>query len=207
MNPSLKSPGWASPRARRIFILKASSAVTSPDFGPAGLASAGRMDVVARAAIAALSLRSGVRRDAVVYAVLEGPPKPPVTIEFRGWELKCLPLSEAELGLLIRKLLRGEAVRGAVAWRSSFREVVLQLLERMGVDHVIYLHEHGVDVSTIELGGKLAMILGDHRGIDPATEDWLRSLGVRWVSLGPTPYFTEHCIALMNYLLDEKERG
>lgn len=201
MNAFLKPPG----KARRIFVVKASMAVTSPDFNPAGLASAGRMDVVARAAIAALSLKSGVREDVLFYAVLEGPPRPPVTIELRGWELRRLPLSEAEVGLLIQKLLRGEAVEGVVARKTGFREVVLGLLKCLGVSRVIYLHEHGVDIESLELGGRLAMILGDHRGVDSATESWLRSLGIRWVSLGPTPYFTEHCITYVNHLLDESK--
>ncbi len=202
MSTFLRPPGWASHRARRIFLVKASTAITSPDFSITGLASAGRMDVVARAMIAALSLRSGVRKDVLFCAVLEGPPKPPVTIELRGWELERMPLSEAEVGLLIQKLLRGETVGGAAVRRIGFKEVVLGLLEHLGVSCVVYLHERGIDVASLELGERLAMILGDHKGVDPTTEGWLKSLGVKWVSLGPTPYFTEHCITYMNYLID-----
>ncbi|RLE67864.1 MAG: tRNA (pseudouridine(54)-N(1))-methyltransferase TrmY [Thermoprotei archaeon] len=191
----------------RAFLVKASSAVTAPHFRPEGLASYGRMDVVARSAIAALRVREGVRRNVVFYAVLEGPPKPPILLEFRGAELDSIPLSEVEVGWLIKKALEGVSIRGVYVRRMGFRDVVLELLEILGRENVVYLHEDGLDLAHVRLSRDVAMILGDHRGLDYESERWLESLGLRWVSLGPIPYFTDQCIIFANYVLDRVEIG
>lgn len=187
--------------ARRIFVVKASSAFVSTDLNAQALASYGRLDVIARAAIAALSTRQGPRRDALFYAVLEGGARP-VAIELRGWEMPRAFLSEAEIGELLRALASGRRVPGANIFEADFRELVSGLTRSPAPINVFYMHEEGTDISHIELKPPVAFILGDHRGVDPETERWLKSLGIRWLSLGPTPYFTEHCIAFVNAVLD-----
>lgn len=186
----------------RVFVVKASSAFVKPDLNIKALASYGRLDVVARAAIAALSTRRGPRPDTVFYAVLEGSTKP-VTVEFRGWEVPGRALaSEAQVGEVLRALARGMSVPGASIVECDFKRLVLRLLSSLGPTRIFYMHEHGVDISQVELGEPAAFILGDHKGVERSVEQWLKDLGVRWLSLGPTPYFTEHCITYVHAVLD-----
>lgn len=191
-----------SQRTRRIFVVKASLAHTSPKINVSTLSSHGRLDVVARATIAALSTRRGSRDDTLFYAVLEGLPNPPVTIELKGWELPKALVSEAEVGTIIRDLLRGTGVEGAAAYGLGFRELVSAICTELGRDSVFYMHERGVDVGSARVEERAAFILGDHLGVDAESERWLEEQGIAWLSLGPTPYFTEHCITFIHSLLD-----
>lgn len=189
-------------RASRIFVVKASSAFVHPNLNIEALASYGRLDVVARAAIAAVSTRRGPRRNVLLYAVLEGGPQP-LTFELRGWEMPPQPiLSESHVGAMLKALLRGCAVPGARIHETCFREVVTQLISSLGPSNTYYMHEQGTDVSRVALKEPAAFILGDHKGVERATEQWLKSIGTRWLSLGSTPYFTEHCITYVHALLD-----
>lgn len=192
-----------SSNIKRVFAVKASHAHTGGKINARALASHGRLDVVARAILAALSLRTGTRLDTVFYAVLGGPPRPPITIEVRGWELKHPIGSEEDIGNLLLKLFSGNHIEGIDAWEMSFEELVSELVHEFGSKRVIYLHETGEDITNLSLGDKIAVLLGDHKGIDKKTEAWINFLGIRWFSLSPQPYFTEHCISFINYLLDE----
>ncbi|MEM1508994.1 MAG: hypothetical protein QXY49_06115 [Thermofilaceae archaeon] len=188
---------------KRVFAVKASLACSGGKINAKALASHGRLDVVARAILAALSLRAGTRLDTVFYATLEGLPHPPITIEVRGWELKHPIGSEEDIGNLLSRLFLGHHIEGVDAWEMSFKELVSELVNSFGSKQVIYLHEAGEDISNLSLEGKIAVLLGDHKGIDRKTETWIKFLGIRWFSLSPQPYFTEHCISFINYLLDE----
>lgn len=195
---------FKSSNAKRVFIVKASLAHTGGKINAGALASYGRLDVVARAMLAALSLRTGNRSDTVFYAVLEGPPRPPVTVEVRGWELKHSIKSEGDVGDLLLRLFSGHYLEGVYTWEIGFKELVSELVREFGSKKVVYLHEAGEDISGLSLEDRIALLLGDHRGIDRETEAWIKSLGLRWFSLSPQPYFTEHCISFINYLLDER---
>lgn len=197
---------FKSLNVERVFIVKASLAHTGGKINARALASHGRLDVVARAMLAALSLRTSNRSDTVFCAVLEGPPRPSVTVEVRGWELRYSIKSEEDVGDLLSRLFSGHHVEGAYAWEIGFKELVSELVREFGSKKVVYLHEAGEDISNLSLEGKIALLLGDHKGIDRETEAWIKSLGLRWFSLGPQPYFTEHCISFINYLLDERTR-
>ncbi len=70
----------------REFILRASKALTSPDFNLNDLpSSGGRMDLVCRCISSALWVSNDLRRDTKIFVVLEGPPNPPRTIIFDGF--------------------------------------------------------------------------------------------------------------------------
>lgn len=186
----------------RSYLVKASQALTSPDLSVESLASCGRLDVVARSMIAALTTRRGVREDTVFYAILEGPPNPPVLLKVDGASLEENLLSEADAGRLIAAALSGEDVPGVAVSRTGFTTVIRRLVAEHGVDRVAYLHEGGVDCSRIDLRTIELFVAGDHLGLDSASERHLDKLGVRRVSVGPRVYFTEHCIAFINFLLD-----
>ncbi len=186
----------------RAFVVKASQAYVSCTMEPRALAPYGRLDVVARAAIAALSTRRGLRRDTRFYAVLEGCRPGPLTLELDGGSMDRVLLSEGDFGELVRDLACGVAIRGAALYEGGFRELVNRLVREWGRERVFYMHERGVDVSEVEIRPPAAFILGDHMGLEPAAEGWLRSLGTAWVSVGATAYFTEHVITFIHALLD-----
>mgnify|MGYP000064707230 CR=1 FL=1 len=187
-----------------IFLVKASTARTEPDFNVRSLAgSSGRLDVIARCVIAAFRTRTGVRRSVMLMVVLEGPPSPPKLLEIAGGELESVPESEVDVALAIADALRGSGPPGYRVRRESFRDAVLELLSREGLE-LYYLHERGKDIRTQEFGGRgVAFVLGDHLGLDKESEDFLDRLGVARISLGPRVYLTSHCITMV---LDEFER-
>jgi len=189
---------------RRVFLIKASTAATAPTFTAVSLASqGGRMDLVVRAVISAIATPEGPRRDTAIVSVLEGPPKPPLALVALGSEIRELPLSEGELGRVIIELLSGKSVRGFATLRVSFQALVARIVEAVGKDCVVYLHELGVPAER-DPGFRSAkfFILGDHLGLDRRTEDFLDGLGIRRINLGPLSYLTSHCITVVHELLD-----
>jgi tRNA (pseudouridine54-N1)-methyltransferase len=89
----------------RTFVLL-SHAVTSPSFLVRDLAGSGRrMDVVCRAAQAALFLSHGVREGSTLLAVLHGPPRPPATVRFEGSLMRKVHPDERVLGIFLQKAL------------------------------------------------------------------------------------------------------
>ena len=96
-----------------IFILKASKAVTAPIFTPKSLSSlGGRMDLIARAIIAALYEKNRLRKDIMFISVLEGPPNPPKTLIFDSNKLDRTVTSEKEIGSLILSSFRKKYYNG-----------------------------------------------------------------------------------------------
>ncbi len=180
---------------KALFLLKASTARTSPDFSIKNLAgSSGRLDVVCRCLIAALAKPGGVRRFVEFQAVLEGPPHPPKLLVVKGEEVEDLPLSEVEVAERIFRVLQGQDVNGfQLLEKTSFRKAIDRLVDR-GVQ-LIYLHERGRRLKEVLRERDVAFILGDHLGLDRDSEAYLDSKGAVRVSLGPYSYMASHCIA------------
>ncbi|MCS7105201.1 MAG: hypothetical protein NZ954_06530 [Thermofilaceae archaeon] len=187
--------------AKRIFIVKASLAQIDANVNVKALATYGRLDIIARASISAISTRHGPRYDSLFYAVFEGQPSHPIVMELKGWELKRPLLSEVDVGTMIKDALRGHTV-DACFYEISFQELVGKAVAELGVHNVFYLHESGKDIRNFAFDQRSCFILGDHTGVDNKTERWLKELGVSWLSLGSTSYFTEHCITYLNGVLD-----
>jgi tRNA (pseudouridine54-N1)-methyltransferase len=188
-------------RMVRAFILKASEGRTAPDFSLKSLAgSPGRMDLVARCAIASLKTPVGLRMDTTFAVVLEGPPDPPVTLTFDGSLMNDFPSSEVNMGQMMYKVLSGGDAPGLVRERKDFRGTVMDYLGK-GFS-LFYLHEQGEDSRHIRFPEKSTFILGDQKGLDPASERLMDDLGAKRVSLGPHSYLASHCITLVNCWLD-----
>lgn len=190
---------------KRTFLIKSSTARTEADFSLRDVAgSGGRLDVVCRSLIAALTRGDEVRRDAEVYAVLEGPPSPPKTVHVRGSMLTDVPRSEVEVAELLFKLLSGEGVPGCSVVRKGLERLVKDLAR--GGARLYYLHEKGEPVDELPLptSGQVCFILGDQAGLSPNNEKFLEELKVERVSLGPKVYLSSHCITVINYELDRR---
>ena len=187
---------------KRIFVVKASQSYIDCSMRSTALAPYGRLDVVARAAIAALSTRKGPRRDTIFYAVLEGRKPKVLALKLNGEKLTAVPSSEAEFGELLRLLACGATIEGAELLEMRFADLVTELARIFGKENVYYMHEEGTDISAVKVGPSAVFVLGDHVGVDAQSEEWLRSLGIGWVSLGSRSYFTEHVITFIHALMD-----
>jgi tRNA (pseudouridine54-N1)-methyltransferase len=81
-------------------------------------------------------------------------------------------------------------------------------LERLLADlkdvSLIYLREDGEDVRGLEEGlpADAAYILGDHLGMTAEEERLIGQAGAKTVSLGATSLHADHCIVLLNWILD-----
>jgi len=183
----------------RIFIVKASKAYTAPLFTSRSLASAGRMDVVARSIISALD--PAHKDETVIVFTLEGPPNPPLLLALVGREMHTVPLGESMMGEILFNILNNKKIKGSYVMRLSFNTLIADVVEKLGKDKVLYMHEEGEDLRKIKKAK--AFILGDHLGVDKSTEEFiLHELSIKRASLGPLPYFTSHCITLIHEELD-----
>lgn len=181
---------------RRSFILKASEGRTAPDFSIKSLAGSwGRMDLVCRCIIAALLSPDGVDRGCRITVVLEGPPNPPLSVEFEGAKMDRAPEGEVEAAEMLVAAMTGRAPRGVSTTREGFESAVRRH-SREGFS-LYYLHEGGEDFAKAEFAERAAFVLGDQKGIDPQGERCLESMGAKRISLGPHPYLASHCITIV----------
>ena len=194
---------------KRVFILKASKARTDNRFTIKDLpGSSGRMDLVCRCILSALILSKTHRLDTVFYAVLEGPPRPPLTVEVDGEKVKALPRDEFQTALVLKELLDPNIASFPSGFRlinKSFRDVVG---EQFNKSEIYLLHSSGNDIKEtfIEFQKvekpQLAFILGDHIGLSQNDLEWLIQKGIRPLSVGPKEYLGSQCIFLVQEKLD-----
>jgi len=195
---------------KRVFILKASTARTDNKFTIKDLpGSSGRIDLACRCILAALLTSRSHRTDTIFYAVLDGPPKPPLTIEIDGEKIEQLPRNELQLGLLLRQILNPSASSpippGFRMVEKGFRDIVE---EQADSSEIYFLHRSGRHIDdTLRSFEKLeklrlAFILGDHIGLSQGDIEYLTSRGIKPLSLGPKEYLGSHCIFLVHERLD-----
>jgi len=186
---------------RRAFIVKASQARTAPDFSLRSIAStSGRLDVVLRSIISAFKTCDGIRENVDFYAILTGPPNPPVQLWISGMEKPEIPENEIELATIIKRLLAGETIKGYHISKASFEKTILSLMKQY---YIFYLHENGEDIRKTHFKpGSYAFVLGDHVGLPLSDERFLEKLKVKKISLGPISYLTSQCITIVNNELD-----
>ena len=191
----------------RKFVVVGHKAVTTPKFSlndlPGG---AGRMDIVARCVNASLFLSHDLRRDVEIFAVLLGEPSPPVTIRISGEKVRYLSPDERSPAALIKKALEKgvppageeESTPGIYISKRSFADVIGSL------ENIVYLHEDGEDIRTVQLSGDETFVLSDHQNLTPEEEEILSAKGARRVSLGKKLYHADHCIVMVNHELDRR---
>ncbi|OYT61404.1 MAG: hypothetical protein B6U69_03685 [Thermofilum sp. ex4484_15] len=188
---------------KRAFVIKSNTAIT--EFKREYLYSlaslTGRLDVVIRALIAALLGPKGIREEVIFYAILEGPPNPPLTLMAKGSELKYLPLSEEEVAKAIYTTSGGSNTWLKVE-KKGLKEVMGEVIS--SGYKVIYLVEDGVDIGRYEFREEesYCFIVGDQKGLSKEDEEFLEEIRAVRVSLGPLPYLSSHCIIYVNTLLD-----
>lgn len=194
----------------RTFILYARKARTDANFDIHELArDGGRLDIVARCLQASLYLSRGIRRDAALFAVLNGPPNPPKTILFKGREFKGVAVDEISIAKCLKKALFlniGKSKKwnlvsdGVYISCRSFQEIITEAAEE--AKQIYILHEKGVDIRNMRLSREAVFVLGDHLGLPLREEGFCERYGAVKISLGPKSYLASQCITLINGELD-----
>lgn len=165
------------------------------------------MDIVARCVNSALWLSGDLRRDCVFYAVLDGPPSPPVCLKFTGETLASLSPDERNIASWISKSLEqsfGEEWAKVQSGISICRKGLQGVAKELKGNAFYALHEKGKDIREAKIKKDPLFFLGDHLGIPLKDEKFLIRLGAEKVSLGPRSYLGSHCIAIVNNELDRR---
>jgi tRNA (pseudouridine54-N1)-methyltransferase len=192
----------------RTFIIVGHKATTSPNFSLDDIpGTSGRLDILCRAITAAFVVSHGIRKDVCVYLVLLGGDWPK-TIQLKGETLRHLNPDERTTAALLKKAL---AVLATPEWAMSTSGIFVRqgglegLLSDLKEKRLVYLREDGCDIRKMD-GSSLALdtafILGDHTGMTAEEEGLIGRAGAVTVSLGPTSLHADHCIVLLNWILD-----
>jgi tRNA (pseudouridine54-N1)-methyltransferase len=190
----------------RTFIILGHRATTNPDFSLEDIpGTSGRLDILCRCINAAFVLSHGIRRDVQVFLVLGGG-EPHKTLWLKGQELRHLNPDERTTAALLKKAL---ALAAGSEWSRSTPGISVRAggLEELLADlrgmKIFYLRENGADVRSLrsDISGG-AFLLGDHLGMFPEEEVLAEETGAEIVSVGPVSLHADHCIVLLNWLID-----
>ncbi|HUI39336.1 MAG TPA: tRNA (pseudouridine(54)-N(1))-methyltransferase TrmY [Methanothrix sp.] len=192
----------------RTFVVVGHKATTSPNFSLEDIpGTSGRLDILCRCINGAFVLSHGIRKDVCVYLVLLGG-EVPKTILLKGETLRHLNPDERTTAALLKKAL---ALSPTLEWMQSTSGIFVrkgglaEVLADLKVAAMIYLREDGADIRSVKCSGlccDAAYILGDHTGMTPEEETLIRQAGAAVVSLGSISLHADHCIVILNWMLD-----
>lgn len=198
----------------REFIVVGHTARTDSNFNLNDLpGSAGRMDILCRCVNSSLFLSHDLRRDVVIYLILQGEPDASKIVRFDGEHVRYLNPDERSSGSLIKKALEKNAGHH---WKQSTPGVWIRygglkdLLEELGNSEdtpLFYLREDGCDIREIaSLPDNALFIMGDHVGMRPEEESIIMAAGSKKITIGPVSLHADHCIVLVNNELDRHRK-
>ncbi len=180
----------------RAFIVRSDTAYIDEGEPPF---KAGRLDVMLNSAISAITHGNAqeIRRDVEFFMVM--PLNDPPIIHINASTITRAPINEEDMLSLLLSGLRGRE-RGVRGMHGSLDSLLNELQSRGYFP--IYLHEDGAPIKSIRPRENMAFILGNQNGMPISDESMMRKRGVRKVSLGPLPYMTWECVAIINAMLD-----
>jgi len=190
----------------RAFIVLGHRVPLTPDFSLNDLpGSAGRLDILCRCVTAAFCLSHGIRRDVLVYLVLQDQ----IVVRLEGSRLKHLNPDERSTAALIQKALRAfaentykdreiESTPGIFIASGGLSEA-LQSAQSLGLT-VYWLHEHGTPIRHEKLDENAAFVLSDHLEFSPQDVALLKIFPQ--LSVGPLSLHADHCIVIVHNELD-----
>jgi tRNA (pseudouridine54-N1)-methyltransferase len=198
----------------RRFVIVGQKATTAPEFSLDDLPStSGRLDVLLRCMQTALLVSHGLRRDAIVYLVLTGGPRPPRAIRVDGRTAEYVRPDERSLAGLVKKLLSvavdtspgflpmahgmSVAAGGLEAVLCDLGSFTPYILEEKAGD----LRESALDLDDP------VFFIGDHVGFDEATRARLADIGARPIAVGPMSVHADDAIAILWNELDRRDLG
>jgi tRNA (pseudouridine54-N1)-methyltransferase len=174
---------------------------------------AGRWDGLVRCVTAGLLVSHGVRKDAAVHLLLNGPPDPPRTLTVLGGEVRSLNPDERSTAALMRRALeRPPPTPPSLLWAGYgiyvSRSSLTDLLDGWGMVPLL-LDENGSDVFDAPelilpegVDARTLFILSDDLDLSADENDALKARRVRRVSLSRTVLHSYQAIVACNLLLD-----
>jgi len=187
----------------REFILFSERARTKGDFKD--LMKAGRLDIICHAVIAAFFLSNSMRNNVHLHLILNGPPDPPKHIELISDPE--IPISKKDIGELLRATLwkykKGRKVKafpGVYIEKKSFEEVLMEHRDK----DIYLLDQKGKIIDEVNVKENSVFVLGDHLGLPKEEMKIAKKFAKEVISLGPSPYFSSHCIVIVHNFLDRK---
>jgi len=195
-----------SARGMRNFIIVGHKATTSPDFSLEDIpGTSGRLDILCRCINSAFVLSHGIRRDVQVFLVLLGG-EASKTLRLQGELLRHLNPDERTTAALLKKAL---AISADTDWTRSTPGIYVrlgglaELLADFRETRLFYLREDGSDMRAGDWQTADAVfILGDHLGMTEEEEALIDQAGAGRISVGPVSLHADHCIVLINWILD-----
>ena len=199
----------------RRFVVIGQQASASPDFSLLDLpGTSGRLDVLLRCLRAALLVSHGLRRDTIVYLVLQGGPAAPRVLRLDGREIRFVRPDERALALLVQKALARElpaaerntfvTIRPGLARASGDLEAVLGDLGPRPVTPYV-LEEDGRDVRDVPLADEdVVVFVGDNHGFEATTRARLDLLGTTAIGVGPISLHADDAVTVVSNELDRR---
>jgi tRNA (pseudouridine54-N1)-methyltransferase len=200
----------------RRFVIIGRKALASDAFRLDDLAgTSGRLDVLLRCVRAAIMVSHGVRRDVVVYLVLQGGPRAPRVLRVDAAATRFLRPDERSLATLVKKGLGAEAL----GEEEGFVEVRPGIAVRRGAIDEVIAELAGAQLYVLEPAGSdlrlaadlsatdAAFFVGDHLGLDEATRARLATLGAAPLGVGPVALHAEDVVTIVSNELDRRETG
>ncbi|MEW5936844.1 MAG: tRNA (pseudouridine(54)-N(1))-methyltransferase TrmY [Candidatus Thermoplasmatota archaeon] len=186
----------------RCFVIVAHRIPPRGDFSLNDLCgSGGRVDVIARAVTAALLLSNDVRRDVEVRIALSNPEGSRL-LRFVGSSIRYLSADERSTAALVRNALlrcpsKGETMAspGLYVSRGGIEEALV------GAETIVLLEEGATEPEWRALCDP-TFVLSDDLGFSERERELLRPLCTMRAGLGPLPLHTDHCIAIVNHMMD-----
>ena len=195
----------------RRFVVIGQTAIASPDFVLDDIpGSTGRLDVLLRCVRAALLVSHGLRRDTVIYLVLEGGPRAPRSVRISGATAEYLRQDERSLAGSLKSMLGyvddkdafDEGKRGISIARGGLDVVLADL----GVSTPYVLDEGGADVRGAELDAENPVFfVGDHKGFSAETRARIDAFGAKPISVGPISLHADDAIVIVGNELDRRK--
>jgi tRNA (pseudouridine54-N1)-methyltransferase len=188
----------------RAFIVLGHKVPLTGDFSLNDLpGSAGRLDILCRCVTAAFCLSHGIRRDVIVYLVLQDR----VIVRVEGRRLKHLNPDERSTAALLQKALKAhsesveseiESTPGIFVASGGLSDVLARV-QRSGLT-VYWLHERGAPIRQAPISPNAAFVLSDHLEFLPQEEAILGRFSL--LSVGPLSLHADHCIVIVHNELD-----
>lgn len=158
----------------------------------------GRWDVIARCINSAIWVAHGLR-PARIHVVL-GASSPPKAVVVSN-DIKKVNPDEKNIAGWIKKVLSKESENpGIIVSENSFQSLIKSLSGRK----FYILHEKGKDISEVEFSENPVFVLGDHIGLPPKDEEFVKRFDHELVSVGPQSYLASQCISFINIELDRR---
>lgn len=195
----------------RYFVITGHKAVADGSFKLDDLAGgAGRVDILARCVNSAFVLSHDVRRDAMIYLIIEGGDDAPKTVRIDGDRVRYLNPDERSTASLIRnallkKIPEGQEVQsspGVFVSRMSFADAVEDLSSK---GNFVYLKEDGTDIRELTFPENPIFVLGDNKDLTEEEEQCLLAKNPAKISVGPISLHADHCMILVQNEMDRRE--